>query len=92
MGIFGYFPTYALGNLYAAQFFEAARRALPDLDEQLARGQLLPLRDWLRENIHRHGRRYRARELIKVVSGRELTHRPFVEYLHAKFKPLYGLR
>jgi carboxypeptidase Taq len=92
MGVFGYFPTYALGNLYAAQFFEAARRALPDLDEQLARGQLLPLRDWLRENIHRHGRRYRARELIKVVSGRELTHRPFVEYLHAKFKPLYGLR
>jgi carboxypeptidase Taq len=91
MGMFGYFPTYALGNLYAAQFFAAARRAMPDLEEQLARGELLALREWLRENIHQHGKRYRANELIKVVTGSELSHQPFVDYLHAKFKPLYGL-
>jgi carboxypeptidase Taq len=91
MGIFGYFPTYALGNLYAAQFFDAARQALPDLEAQVARGELFPLREWLRENVHRHGRRYRARELVKVVSGRELSHQPFIDYLNAKFKPLYGL-
>jgi len=91
MGIFGYFPTYALGNLYAAQFFAAAKRAMPDLEEQLARGELQPLREWLRANIHCHGKRYRANELIKVVSGSELSHRPFIDYLHAKFKPLYGL-
>ena len=91
MGIFGYFPTYALGNLYAAQFFEAARRALPDLDDQIARGEMLPLLAWLRENIHRHGMRYRADELVKLVSGRPLSAQPFVDYLQAKFKPLYGL-
>ena len=91
LGILGYFPTYALGNLYAAQFFDAARLALPNLETQIARGELLPLREWLRENIHRHGKRYRAGELVKVVSGRELSPQPFVDYLQAKFKPLYGL-
>jgi carboxypeptidase Taq len=91
MGMFGYFPTYALGNLYAAQFFAAARRALPDLDEQVARGELRPLLDWLRENIHRHGKRYRATELVQRVTGSELTHQPFIEYLNRKFRPLYGL-
>lgn len=91
MGIFGYFPTYALGNLYAAQFFEAARSAMPDLDERISRGELTQLREWLRENIHRHGRRYRAGELVKVVSGRELSPQPFVDYLNAKFKSLYGI-
>ena len=90
MGIFGYFPTYALGNLYAAQFFGAARQALPDLDGQFSRGELTPLREWLRENIHRHGQRYRAGELVQVVTGKPLTHGPFIEYLTAKFKPLYG--
>ncbi len=90
LGIFGYFPTYALGNLYAAQFFQAARRALPDLDDLVARGELLPLRDWLRENIHRHGQRYRAAELVKRVTGQPLSHRPFMDYLTGKLKPLYG--
>lgn len=91
IGIFGYFPTYALGNLYAAQLFEAAGRAMPDLELQIGRGELRPLREWLRQNVHSHGKRYRANELIKVVSGRELSHQPFIDYLHAKFEPLYGL-
>ena len=51
----------------------------------------LPLIEWLRENVHRHGKRYRPGELIKEVSGRDLSHRPFIDYLNAKFKPLYGL-
>ena len=91
IGLFGYFPTYALGNLYAAQFFAAARQALPELDRQIARGELRPLREWLRENIHRHGKRYRAHELVKVVTGQELSHKPFIDYLNGKFRPLYGL-
>ncbi len=91
MGIIGYFPTYALGNLYAAQFFAAARAALPDLDDQLRRGTLLPLREWLREHIHRHGQRYRAGELVEKVTGRPLAPEPFVAYLREKFRPLYGL-
>jgi carboxypeptidase Taq len=91
LGTFGYFPTYALGNLYAAQFFEAARRALPDLDAQLAHGELHPLREWLRENIHRHGQRYRAAELVGVVTGQPLSPAAFLKYLSAKFRPLYGI-
>jgi len=90
MGILGYFPTYALGNLYAAQFFRAAQRALPDLDLHIARGELKPLREWLRENIHRHGQRYRAHELVQRVTGEPLTHAAFFEYLTKKYKPLYG--
>jgi carboxypeptidase Taq len=90
-GTFGYFPTYQLGNLYSAQFFQAARQALPDLDEQIASGDMRPLRAWLRENIHQHGMRYRANELVKVVAGAELSHEPYIDYLKSKFKPLYGL-
>ncbi|MCG3127091.1 MAG: Thermostable carboxypeptidase 1 [Phycisphaerae bacterium] len=90
-GTFGYFPTYALGKLYAAQFFAAARRAMPDLDGTFRRGDFGPLLDWLRSNIHRHGQRYRAHELVKVVTGAELSHRPFMDYLAGKFRPLYGI-
>ena len=77
LGIFGYFPTYALGNLFAAQFFEAAQAAIPELEEQIERGELLPLREWLRENIHRHGmpllgtrtraQRHRSRAVARAV-------------------------
>ena len=91
MATFGYFPTYALGNLYAAQFFAAARKAIPDLDGKIAAGELHPLLDWLRENIHRHGMRYRATDLVRVVTGENLSHEPFMAYLNAKFKPLYGI-
>jgi len=90
-GTFGYFPTYALGNLYAAQFFAQARQEMPDLEQQISRGELRPLRDWLREKIHRHGKRYRAGELVQAVTGRPLSHQPFVDYLNAKLRPLYGL-
>ncbi len=91
MGTFGYFPTYQLGNLYSAQIFQAARRAIPDLDDQIRRGELLPLRDWLRENVHQHGRRYRPKELIRVVTGSDPSPEPYIEYLNGKFRPLYGL-
>ncbi|MFO0838436.1 MAG: carboxypeptidase M32 [Phycisphaerae bacterium] len=90
-GTFGYFPTYALGNLYASQFFEAAKRAIPDLMERVARGELRTLLGWLRENIHRHGMRYRASELVKVVTGKPLSHQAFVSYLKDKFGELYNL-
>lgn len=91
MGVFGYFPTYALGNLYAAQFFEAARRDVPDLTDRIRRGDLRTLLEWLRENIHRHGQRYRAGELAQRLTGRDLSVEPFMTYLREKFTPLYGL-
>lgn len=89
MGAFGYFPTYTLGNLYAAQFLEQARADLPDLDGMVERGELLPLREWLRERIHRHGRKYPPRELVKRVTGREPHSEPFLRYLEAKLLPIY---
>jgi carboxypeptidase Taq len=91
MGIFGYFPTYALGNLYAAQFFEAAQEAIPDLTARIRRGDLATLRGWLRANIHVHGQRFRATELVQRVTGRPLSTEPFLRYIRAKFAPIYGL-
>ncbi len=91
MGSFGYFPTYALGKLYAAQFFEAIRRDVPDLDERVSRGELATLLEWLRVNIHRLGMRYPANELVRRVTGQSLSVKPFLNYLENKFTPLYAL-
>jgi carboxypeptidase Taq len=90
-GAIGYFPTYTLGNLYAAQFFQQARKDLGDLDGQFARGEFSSLLSWLRENIHRHGRRYSARELVKKVTGRDLSWEPLMEHLKEKASRLYGV-
>jgi len=90
-GIFGYFPTYALGNLYAAQFFAAAKSAISDLEDQLRHGEYGALLNWLRTEIHAHGMRYRADELCQRVTGKPLTIEPFMDYLTTKFKPIYGL-
>ena len=68
--LIGYFPTYTLGNVYAAQLFEAADRAIGPLEEAFSRGEFLPLREWLREKVHRHGKRYHAAEVIERVTGR----------------------
>ncbi len=91
-GELGYFPTYALGNLYSASIFNAARRELPDLEAGIAKGELLPLRDWLRHKIHREGFRYRAEDLVGRVTGRGLTDEDFVEYLKGKYSALYGVQ
>ena len=91
MGSFGYFPTYALGNLYAAQFYAAAERAMPDLTEQIRRGEFGALLDWMRTNIHQHGQRYRVNELVQNVTGAPLSIEPFMSYIRAKFSPIYGL-
>jgi carboxypeptidase Taq len=90
-GLVGYFPTYSLGNLYAAQLFEQADADLGGLGEQFARGEFRPLGDWLRERVHREGQRFTASELIERVTGRPLGHGPLIAYLGAKLKPLYGL-
>jgi carboxypeptidase Taq len=90
-GFIGYFATYTLGNLYAAMFYEAARRDIPDLEEQLEKGELIPLRDWLIQNIHRWGRRYSAHELARRVCGKEFSTDDFKSYITAKFGELYGI-
>jgi carboxypeptidase Taq len=90
-GLIGYFPTYSLGNLYAAQFFEKAERDLGDLQAMFRLGDFLPLRDWLRENIHSRGRRYPAAELARRVTGSQLSHDALMRHLRVKFGPLYEI-
>jgi carboxypeptidase Taq len=83
-GLMGYFPTYAIGNLMAAQLWERIRADIPPIDEQLARGEFGPLRDWLRANVHRHGRTFEPRELLHRITGAELRVDPLVSYLRGK--------
>lgn len=90
-GLIGYFPTYALGNMYAAQFFQAAQRDVGDLSQQFAKGEFAPLLGWLNENIHQRGRQYPATELVRVVTGEDLSHEPLVAHLRAKYNELYAL-
>jgi carboxypeptidase Taq len=83
-GLMGYFPTYAIGNLMAAQLWERIRADIPAIDEHLARGAFAPLRDWLREHVHRHGRTYEPRELLRRITGEDLRVDPLVSYLRGK--------
>jgi carboxypeptidase Taq len=89
MGAIGYFPTYTLGNLYAAQLWEAVRRDQPDLDEAMTRGEFGGLLSWLRDKIHHHGRRHSAMELCERATGATLSAEPFFRYLEGKLGPLY---
>lgn len=91
MGALGYFPTYTLGNLYAAQFFEQIRKDIPDLTERTAANDHQPLLSWLRENIHAHGQRYRAADLVKRVTGKPLSIQPFVTYVTDKYTEVYAM-
>ena len=88
-GLFGYFPTYTLGNLYAAQFYATAEAALGPLEEGFAQGDFAPLLTWLRAQIHSQGHRLWARPLVKEVTGEELTPRYLMRYLQRKFGALY---
>lgn len=90
-GSFGYFPTYTLGNLYAAQFFRQARQEVPDLDGKIARGELKALKGWLNEQIHAVGKMETADQIARRVTGESLNARYFVDYLKAKYGEVYGL-
>ena len=84
-GLFGYFPTYQLGNVVSVQIWDCARAQLGELEEQFARGEFGPLREWLSEQIYRHGSRYPPPELLQRVTGSEIDPEPYLKYLHAKF-------
>jgi carboxypeptidase Taq len=91
MGGIGYFPTYTLGNLYAAQFMASAKRDLGDLDMDFRNGEFGRLKEWLNEKIHRGGQRYRAGDLCRRVTGKPLSHQYFLTYLHDKYSRYYGI-
>ncbi len=84
-GLFGYFPTYAMGNLYSAQICAAMERELGPLDAKIRSGEFAPLRNWLRERIHRHGREFPAAELLRRATGEDLKPDYFLEYLKKKY-------
>jgi carboxypeptidase Taq len=90
-GLIGYFPTYTLGNLYAAQFWETIQGQITDLDRQIRAGKFTELKTWLNDNIHIHGRRYRAADLCKMITGQPLSADPLMRYLENKLRPVYGL-
>ncbi len=91
MGAFGYFPTYTLGTLYSAQFFDAAKRATPGLEAGFSRGEFAPLLHWLNREIHSHGRRYLPQQLCEKVTGAPLSSEPYLNYLEGKLRPLYRI-
>jgi carboxypeptidase Taq len=90
-GLIGYFPTYTLGNLYAAQFWETIRGQITDLEQQIKRGDFKALKAWLNQNIHAHGKRYRAADLCKMVTGKPLSAEPLMRHLEGKLRPIYGI-
>jgi carboxypeptidase Taq len=90
-GLFGYFPTYALGNVVSLQLWDRIRREISDLDDQTAAGEFASLREWLKENIHQHGRKFTPNDLLeRVVGVREFDPHPLIAYLTAKVDDLYG--
>ncbi len=90
-GLMGYFPTYTLGNIYAAQLWEQIQSDIPGLEDGFARGEFAPLLAWLHEHVHAHGRRYRAADLIERVTGRPPEAQPLVRHLESRIRPAYGL-
>jgi carboxypeptidase Taq len=91
MGGVGYFPTYALGNLYSAQFYSAIREQLDDYEEIISSGDLQKVLFWLREKIHRHGRVYTAEKLCEQVTGEPLDPGYFVRYIKDKYSGIYDV-
>jgi carboxypeptidase Taq len=90
-GLIGYFPTYALGNLIAGQLWERAHADVPDLDAGIAAGELSPLREWLRQHVHRHGAKLQSTELLARELGAPITVAPFISYLRRKLGDVYGV-
>jgi carboxypeptidase Taq len=90
-GSFGYFPTYSLGSVLAAQLHAAAERDLDDLDGQVREGEFGPLHGWLTEEVHRHGQRYTTPELIERATDEPFSAEPFLDHVETKFGDLYDL-
>lgn len=90
-GMFGYFPTYSLGNIIASQIWEKILADLPDLYSQFERGEFMPLREWLREHLHKHGRKFTPKETLQKVVGGGIDVAPYMRYLKSKFGEIYSV-
>ena len=85
-GSFGYFPSYALGLIYAAQLTETLKSALPEFETLIAEGEIEPVKAWLQENVHQYGKRLTPNELIQQVTGQAISVQPLVRYLTKKYQ------
>jgi carboxypeptidase Taq len=90
-GLFGYFSTYALGNLISLQLWEKINQDIPNLEAQIREGEFKALLDWLVANVHRHGAKFEPQELVKRITGSKIEPGPYVDYLEKKFGEIYGL-
>lgn len=90
-GLIGYFPTYALGNVYGLQFVGAMKRDLTNFDELVRRGEFAPIKGWLGDKIHRHGRAKLPMELCREITGADLSANHFLSYLREKYREVYSL-
>jgi carboxypeptidase Taq len=91
-GSFGYFPSYALGNLYGAQMLKKMLIDSPAIFDEVENGNLDTIHQWLKENVHRHGAVYKPADLIKLISGEELNAKYFIKYLNDKYEEVYNLK
>jgi carboxypeptidase Taq len=91
MGSFGYFPSYALGNLYGLQFFQKLKADIPHFDAAVAKGDFPVIRNWLKENIYLWGCRLDPPDLLKKVTGQSLQAEPFLNYIESKYEGIYGI-
>ena len=89
-GYYGYFPSYALGNLYDGVWSTKLDNDLPDWKQQIAGGSFKELKNWLTENVYKYGNLYDPEDLVKTVTGRELAVKPFMNYLDEKFQNIYN--
>lgn len=90
-GSIGYFPTYSLGSFYAAQFYSKALQEIPSLEKDIEKGNMRPLLDWLRVNVHQHGKMYSAQELCQRITGEKLNFDYFMEYAKKKYGAIYSI-
>lgn len=90
-GLFGYFPSYALGNMYAAQIANTLRKELPQFDSLIAEGNFQPIKEWLTDKIYKYGKSRKPAEIIKAVTGEDLNPDYLANYLEQKFKAIYDL-
>jgi len=88
-GLIGYFPTYAIGNLYAAQFYSVMEKQIKDIKNKISKGDFLEIKNWLNKNIHTHGKLYSAGDLVKKVTGEPLNSDYFIKYIENKYKEIY---
>jgi carboxypeptidase Taq len=90
-GSFGYFPSYMLGNLFSAQFYNKMKNDIPNYYEKIQNGDLSSILSWLRNNIHIHGKKYEPNELLEKVTGEKLNADYFMDYLKEKYSKIYKI-